>query len=78
MINYGQQQNKFSPLHIGQDRIEYDVTRLKYLTYMMASVRLRACLHVCAVEIKQGMLRAACFDDVCVWTCKRFALQDFS
>ena len=58
------------------DRIEYDVTRLKYLTYKMASVRVRACVRACAVEIKPGMLRAACFDDVRVWTRIRFALQD--
>ena len=40
------------------DRIEYDVTLLKYLTYKMASVHLRACVRACAVEIKPGMLRA--------------------
>ena len=61
------------PRHwLPKDRIEYDVTRLKYLTYKMASVRVRAC----AVEIKPGMLRAACFVDVRVWTRIRFALQD--
>ena len=42
------------------DRIEYDVTRLKYLTYKMASVRMPACVRVCAIEMKPGMLRAAC------------------
>ena len=50
------------------DRIEYDVTRLKYLTYKMASVRVCACVRACAVEIKPGMLRAACFDDIRIWT----------
>ena len=40
------------------DRIEYDVTRLKCLTYKMASVRVRACVRACAIEIKQGMLHA--------------------
>ena len=44
----------------------------KYLTYSMASVRVRAC----AVKIKPGMLRDACFIDVRNWTCIRFALQD--
>ena len=44
----------------------------------MASVRVCVCVcvHACAVEIKPGMLRAVCFIDVCVWTRKRFALQD--
>ena len=56
------------------DRIEGDVTQLKYLTYKVASVRVRVC--ACAVEINPGLLRAACFDDVRVWTRKWFALQD--
>ena len=41
----------------------YDVRRLKYLTYKVASVRVSACVRAYAVEIKPGMLRAACFDD---------------
>ena len=42
------------------DRNEYDVMRLKYLTYKMSSVRACACVcacicvHACAVEIKPG------------------------
>ena len=40
----------------------------------MASVR--AIVRACAVEIKPGMLRAACFIDVRVWTRIRFAQQD--
>ena len=46
----------------------------KYLTYKMASVH--ACVRACAVEIKPGMLRAACFNDVRVWSRIWFALQD--
>ena len=46
----------------------------KYLPYNMASVCM--CVRACAVEIKPGMLRDACFIDVCVWTQIRFALQD--
>ena len=42
----------------------------------MASVRVCACVRACAIEIKPGMLRAACFDDVRVWMRIRFALQD--
>ena len=42
----------------------------KYLTYMMASVR------ACAVEIKPGVLRVACFFDEPVWTRILFARQD--
>ena len=41
------------------DRIEYDITRLKYLTYKMASERVRVCVRACAVEIKSEMLRAS-------------------
>ena len=61
-----------------KDRIEYDVTRLKCLTYKMASVRVcvRVCVRACATEIKPRMLRAVCFDDVRIWTRIRFALQD--
>ena len=44
----------------GIDCIEYDVTRLKYLIYKMASVCVRLCVRACAVEIKSRMLRAAC------------------
>ena len=55
---------------------EYDIKRLKYLTYKLASVRVRACVHACAVEIKPGMLRAAYFDDVRVWTRIWFALRN--
>ena len=60
------------------DRIEHDVAWLKYMTYMykMAYVHVRVCVRACAVEIKTGMLRAACFYDVRVWTRVRFALQD--
>ena len=36
----------------------------------------RVCVRACAIEIKPGMLRAAWLDDVRVWTCIRFALQD--
>ena len=42
----------------------------------MASVRVRAFVRACVVEIKPGMLRAVCFDDVRVWTRIRFELQD--
>ena len=57
---------KFSTMlqYVDIDRIEYDAARLKYLTYKMASVRVGACVCACAVEIKPGMLRAACFFDV--------------
>ena len=41
------------------DHMEYDVVRLKYLTYKRASVRLRVCVRACAVEIKLGMLRVS-------------------
>ena len=39
-------------------------------------LRACACVRACAVEIKPGMLRAACFNDVRVWSRIRFALQD--
>ena len=42
----------------------------------MASVHVRAYVRACAVEIKLGMFRAACFDDERVWMRIRFALQD--
>ena len=33
-------------MKLSMDCIEYDVTRLKYQTYKMVSVRVRACVYV--------------------------------
>ena len=38
--------------------------------------RVRGFVRACALEIKPGMLRAACFIDVRVWTRIRFDIQD--
>ena len=55
----------FTNTVIHVDRIEYDVTRLKYLNYQMAC----ACVCVCACAVEMlGMLRAACFVDVRICT----------
>ena len=54
------------------DRIEYDVT----VQIDGVCERVRVGVRACAVEIKPGTLRAACFFDVSVLTRSRFDLQD--
>ena len=44
------------------DRIEYDVTA--QISALQHGVCMRVRVGACDVEIKQGMLRAACFIDV--------------
>ena len=55
------------------DRIEYDVT--VQTSAVQHGVCMRVCARACAVEIKPGMLRDACFIDVHVWTRTQFDLQ---
>ena len=58
------------------DCIEYDIT--VHISALQHGVCTRARVGVlaCAVQIKPGKLRAACFIYVRVWTRIRFALQD--
>ena len=46
------------------DRIEYDVTVQISALQDGVCERVRVCVRACAVEIKPGTLRAACFFDV--------------
>ena len=56
--------------------IEYDVTVHIFALQHGVCAGVRGCVHACAVEIKLGMLRAACFIDVRAWTRIWFALQE--
>ena len=46
------------------NRIKYGVTVQKAALQYGVFERVHACVHTCAIEIKPGMLRDACFIDV--------------
>ena len=58
------------------DPIEYDVTVQISALQDDVCARVRGCVRACAVDIKPGVLRSACFIGVCIWTRIRFDLQD--